>query len=363
AQRRTERREVAVQSGLSTASAAIAGGALIWAALGARDGRLTLGDLSILVAAVANVQSALQALVSALAGLREQGLLAGAFVAVLRTEPDLPVAADPRPVTTLKRGIEIRDVWFRYSDAHPWVLRGVDLTIPAGATTALVGVNGSGKSTLVKLLCRLYDPTKGAILWDGTDLRDLDPAELRARIGAVFQDFMAYDLTASENIAMGDVTALGDEGRVHDAARRAGVDGVIRALPRGYDTMLTRTFVDDDGEEGTVLSGGQWQRLALARGLLRTGRDVMILDEPSSGLDPEAEQEMHAALRAARLGRANLLISHRLSAVRDADVIIVLDGGRIVETGDHTGLLAADGKYAGLFRLQAAGYQLDAEPV
>ncbi|GAA1964743.1 ABC transporter ATP-binding protein [Catenulispora subtropica] len=363
AQRRAERREVWVQSGLSTASATLAGGALVWAAVSARDGRLTLGDVSILVAAVASVQSALQGLVSSLAGLREQGLMAGAFVAVMRTEPDLPVAADPRPTTTLRRGIEIRDVWFRYSPAHPWVLRGVDLTIPAGTTVALVGTNGSGKSTLVKLLCRLYDPTEGAILWDGVDLRDLDPAELRARVGAVFQDFMAYDLSASENIAMGDVTALGDDGRLHDAARRAGVDGVLRALPHGYDTMLTRMFVGEDGEEGTVLSGGQWQRLALARGLLRTGRDLMILDEPSSGLDPEAEQEMHAALRAARLGRANLLISHRLSAVRDADSIAVLEGGRIVETGDHAGLLASDGKYAGLFRSQAAGYQLDAEPV
>ncbi|MEU7870569.1 ATP-binding cassette domain-containing protein [Dactylosporangium sp. NPDC049140] len=252
-------------------------------------------------------------------------------------------------------------MWFRYSDEHPWVLPGVDLTIPAGGTVALVGLNGSGKSTLVKLLCRLYDPTRGTITWDGLDLREADPAALRSRLGAVFQDFMAYDLSAADNIALGDLRARDDPDRIEAAAARAGVGGTLRGLPRGYRTLLTREFYGEGDDDGVVLSGGQWQRIAIARGFLRTEADLMILDEPSSGLDPEAEHEIHAALRTARRGRTNLLISHRLSTVRDSDVIAVFDRGRIAERGDHAALLAAGGRYAALFRLQARGYADPAE--
>jgi ATP-binding cassette subfamily B protein len=261
----------------------------------------------------------------------------------------------------LERGIELRDVWFRYSDEHSWVLSGVNLFLPAGQAIALVGRNGAGKSTLVKLLCRLYDPTKGAILWDGVDLRDMDVAELRHRIGAVFQDFMHYDLTAAENIALGDVGTLDDRGRITAAARLAGVHEMLEALPSGYDTMLSRTFMSeadkDDPETGVVLSGGQWQRLALARAFLRDKRDLLILDEPSSGLDAVAEHEVHTRLREHRAGRTSVLISHRLGAVRGADQIVVLDDGGISEHGTHDELIAASGLYAELFRLQAAGYQ------
>jgi ATP-binding cassette subfamily B protein len=273
----------------------------------------------------------------------------------------------------LERGIELRGVWFRYSDDHPWVLSGVNLFLPAGQAVALVGRNGSGKSTLVKLLCRLYDPTKGAILWDGVDLRDMDVAELRRRMGAVFQDFMHYDLTAAENIALGDVDALGgapgsargygvgDQDRIVAAAQLAGVHDMIGALPNGYDTMLSRLFVSeqdkDDPETGVVLSGGQWQRLALARAFLRDNCDLLILDEPSSGLDAVAEHEVHTRLREHRRGRTSVLISHRLGAVRGAEQIVMLDNGGIVERGTHDELISADGVYAELFRLQSAGYQ------
>jgi ATP-binding cassette subfamily B protein len=207
----------------------------------------------------------------------------------------------------------------------------------------------------------MYDPTRGQILWDGVDLRDIPPALLRERISAVFQDHMNYDMTAEENIAIGDLTALGDPGRLREAAGRAGIHDRLATLPRGYATLLSRIFVvgtdKDDPVTGVVLSGGQWQRLALARAFVRADRDLMILDEPSSGLDPEAEHEIHARMREHRDGRTSLLISHRLSAVRDADHIAVLDGGRITEHGPHDALLAADGSYARLFRLQAAGYQ------
>jgi ATP-binding cassette subfamily B protein len=258
----------------------------------------------------------------------------------------------------LRRGIELRDVWFRYDEGQPWVLRGVTLTIPRGTALALVGLNGAGKSTLVKLLCRFYDPTRGSVLWDGVDLRDLDVVQLRARIGAVFQDFMSYDLSARENIGVGDLTA--DLGRIRSAATDASVDDVITALPRGYETMLTRIFFQhtdtDDPETGRFLSGGQWQRVGLARALMRARPDLLILDEPSAGLDAAAEHDIHARLRRHRAARTSVLISHRLSAVRDADLVAVLADGAVVERGTHDDLLTAGGRYADLFRLQADGY-------
>jgi ATP-binding cassette subfamily B protein len=237
------------------------------------------------------------------------------------------------------------------------VLRGVSLAVPHGMATALVGLNGAGKSTLVKLLCRLYDPTRGSIHWDGVDLRELSVPQLRDRIGAVFQDYVSYDLSAAENIGLGDVAALADRTRIHAAAERAGIDATLDALPDGYDTMLSREYVDQDVATGVLLSGGQWQRVALARSLMRDGRDLLILDEPSSGLDAAAEHEIHRRLREHRAGTTSVLISHRLGAVRDADQIVVLSGGRVTECGTHEALLAAGGEYARLFHLQADGYR------
>jgi ATP-binding cassette subfamily B protein len=197
-------------------------------------------------------------------------------------------------------------------------------------------------------------------LWDGIDLRDLDPACLRDRISAVFQDYMAYELSAAENIAVGDLTLREQRPAIASAARLAGAHGMLAALPKGYDTLLTRAYSDladkQDPRTGVLLSGGQWQRVALARALLRDGRDLVILDEPSSGLDAEAESEIHSSLRAHRYGRTSVLISHRLNAVRDADHIIVLADGTVIEQGDHQALVARGGTYARLFSLQARGF-------
>ncbi|MEU8397607.1 ABC transporter ATP-binding protein [Nonomuraea sp. NPDC048892] len=358
--RRMDRKELSAEGALALLSAVVAGGGLVWAIAAARTGTLTVGDVSMFTVAVVAVQGGLDALVTGIAATDHNLRLFGHYVAVIRAEPDLPPPADPAPLPPLRRGIELRDVWFRYSDEHPWILRGVDLYLPYGASVALVGLNGAGKSTLVKLLCRFYDPTRGAILWDGTDLRDVRPEELRERISGVFQDHMAYDFSARDNIGVGDVGARDDLGRIRAAARRAGVDELLAGLPRGYDTLLTRMFTSEedraDAATGVVLSGGQWQRTALARAFLRDGRDLMILDEPSSGLDPEAEADVHARMRRHRAGRTSLLVSHRLNTVRDADLIVVLKDGAVAERGSHDDLMAVDGEYARLFRLQARGY-------
>lgn len=356
-----DRREMVTQTGLAAFAALTTGALLLWAVRAATLGTLTVGDVALVVAAVAAVQNALAGLVSEAVSVHQAVLLFDHYLAVVDAAPDLPVRARPAPTPPLRDGITFDDVWFRYADDQPWVLRGVDLFLPVGAATAVVGLNGAGKTTLVKLLCRLYDPSRGRILWDGVDLRDLDPGELRQRIRAVFQDAVRYDLTARENIALGDLTALDEPARVVAAARAAGVHDLLDGLPDGYETPLTRVFFSEadrnDPSTGTVLSGGQWQRLALARGLVAVHPDLLILDEPSSALDAQAEYEVHSRLRELRAGRTSLLVSHRLGVLREADQIVVLADGRVTEQGRHDELILVGGEYARLFTLQASGYQ------
>jgi ATP-binding cassette subfamily B protein len=320
----------------------------------ALSGGISIGDLSIFIAAVAGVSSAASGATGAMAQAYEALLLFGHYVDLTCTAGVQPTAsAAPR----LRTGITFDDVWFRYSPSAPWVLRGASFTIPFGTSVGLVGVNGAGKSTIVKLLCRFYEPEKGRILWDGVPLSEVDPAALRDRIGAVFQDFMSYDLTAQQNIGIGRLAVRDDLARVREAASMAGVDADIAALPGGYQTLLSMIFTPEESDGvASTLSGGQWQRVAIARAFLRDDADLLILDEPSSGLDAEAEAALHQRLRALRGGRTSLLISHRLAALRDADLIIVLREGRLCESGTHDSLLARRGDYARLFGVQAAGY-------
>ncbi|MEU7655084.1 ABC transporter ATP-binding protein [Micromonospora taraxaci] len=359
--RSMDRRTLTAEALLTMLSTAVAGGCLAWVVHEAAARTVSIGDVAMLIAAVAAVQGALLGMVRDLAGARTNLMMFEHYLAVVDAEPDLPVPTNPRDVGGLRQGIELRDVWFRYREDLPWVLRGVSLTIPVGRAVALVGPNGAGKSSIIKLLCRYYDPERGAILWDGVDLRDLDPVQLRTRIAAVFQDFVSYELPAAENIGIGAIEALTDRRRIEVAAREASMHDVLQAMPNGYDTLLSRVFFagDDleDSTPGTMLSGGQWQRLAIARSFMRGGRDLLILDEPSARLDPEAEHEIHQGFERLRGAGTSLLVSHRLGTVRTADLIVVLSGGTVVQTGRHEDLVAVPGLYTELFSLQAAGYR------
>ena len=242
-------------------------------------------------------------------------------------------------------------VGFRYPDSDAWAVRDLSLRIGAGERVALVGENGAGKTTLVKLLARLYDPTEGRILLDGVDLREYDVEELRRAIGVIFQDFVRYDLLARENIAVGQIDALGDHSRIVQAAELSLADTVVAGLERGLDHMLGRRF-----EGGANLSGGEWQKVGLARAYIRDAQ-ILILDEPTASLDARAEYHVFERFAELTDGRMAVLISHRFSTVRMADRILVLEGGAVIEDGTHDDLLALSGRYAELFTLQAEGYR------
>lgn len=339
---------------LATLNVAVSLTGAIVVVLAALRGRVTVGDVSLFLAAIASTQGAFASVIP-LFGRAHLGLrLFSSYLDVLTEQPDL-VNGD-EAVPGLRHAIDIRDVWFRYDDTSPWVLRGVNLTIPAGRSVGLVGANGAGKSTLVKLLLRIYDADRGTISWDGRELGRLDVTQLRQQIRVTSQDFVAFDLSAAENIGLGDVGNHDDLGKIRAAAALAQVDDTLDRLSVGYDTLLSRVHTDELGRTGTTLSGGQWQKVAIARALMRDEATLLILDEPSSGLDAEAEHEIHRVL-ADRQPYTKLLISHRLNAIRDADIICVLSDGQITERGTHDELLRANGEYARLFGLQAAGYQ------
>jgi ATP-binding cassette subfamily B protein/ATP-binding cassette subfamily C protein len=321
-------------------------------ALRAARSEITLGDLALYVAVFRQGQGAVQAILSALGTAYEDALYISNLFAFLA----IPTAGErPRGgPQALPRGeprrIELEDVSFRYAGSDRWALRNVTLVLEPGETLGLVGENGAGKSTLVKLLLRLYEPTEGRILYGGVDLRDLDVRDLRARIGAVFQDFVRYQFTAAENIGFGNPEHVDDRERIAEAARLGGAESVVASLPSGLDTVLGGWF-----ERGHDLSAGQWQKIAVARAFMREA-EVLVLDEPTAAIDAEAEHELFQRFRSLAAGRTAIIISHRFSTVRIADRIAVLRDGRLEELGSHRELIARDGRYAHLFRLQARGY-------
>jgi ATP-binding cassette subfamily B protein len=338
---------------LNVLTSLVASGAFVIVAAEAFAGHLSLGDVTLYVNAVTSVQGGLGGIISSISGLNENALFYTYFTNLLALPQPLSLSESPHLVEKLGSGIELRHVSFRYSEEHPWVLRDVNLYIPAGQCLALVGLNGAGKTTLVKLLLRFYDPSEGQILWDGTNIREFEPAALRRRIGAVFQDFMRYDLTAQENIGLGDIKHVEDIRRVREAAAKASIHDKIEQLPQGYQTTISLMF---GGEGPSVdLSTGEWQKIATARMFMRES-DLLILDEPTAALDAQAEHDTYNHFVELLAGRTSVLISHRFSTVRMADVIAVLENGKITEYGSHEQLLALAGTYAKLYTMQAEKY-------
>jgi len=345
------RRTVAGLLAQSLTSAAIFG-SLAFIAYRVYKGTTTLGSLVMYYSLFQLAVGSFASVLSGVAGLYEDNLFLSNFYKFLDLKPKLLAPANPAPAPTrISRGIEFHDVHFTYPSDSRKVLEAVNLSIAPGQVIALVGANGSGKTTLVKLLCRLYDPDSGSITVDGVDIRRLDPDKWRRRVSVILQDYVQYSMTAWENIWLGDVESEPDRGRIVRAAELSGSDSAIRKLPQGYDTPLGYQF-----KHGRELSIGEWQKVALARAFLRDS-ELVVLDEPTSSLDPLAESEVFEHFRNIIHGRSAVLVSHRFSTVRLADRICVLEHGRVVESGNHRELLDLGGIYARLYSAQAARYQ------
>jgi ATP-binding cassette subfamily B protein len=315
-------------------------------------GAMSIGSLTFVAGAFARSRSLIETLFSSLNNIAEQALYIKDLFDFFETQPSIASAPNALPAPrTIRSGFEFRDVSFAYPGSDRQVLRGVSFHFDAGERIALIGENGAGKTTLVKLLARLYDPTGGAILLDGVDLREYDVDSLRAEIGVIFQDYMRYDMLVRENIGFGRIEELSNQARIESAARKSLADPLIAQFQLGYDQMLGRRF-----ENGVDLSAGQWQKVALGRAYMRDAQ-VLILDEPTASLDARAEYEVFLRFADLTRDRMAVLISHRFSTVRMADRILVLADGELVEQGSHQHLVALGGRYAELFELQAAGYR------
>jgi ATP-binding cassette, subfamily B, bacterial len=316
------------------------------------EGRYSIGDLTVITTAIMQAMGNIQQAFSTASGVADQALFLTDLLAFFAMEPavnsPLHGRLAPRPVM---RGFEFQNVSFAYPGTSRRILDGLNFTLETGERVALIGENGQGKTTMVKLITRLYDPSEGRILLDGVDLREYDLADLHSQIGVIFQDFMRYEMTARENIAVGRVEQMHTSEEIESAAGKSLASGVVERLRGGYDQMLGRRF-----EGGVDLSGGEWQKLALARAYLRDAQ-LLILDEPTASLDARSELEVFERFAELTFGKMALLISHRFSTVRMADRIVVIEGGRLVEEGSHSQLLAAGGRYAAMFEMQAASYR------
>jgi ATP-binding cassette subfamily B protein len=323
----------------------------LYVALLAVAGRLTLGDLTLYTSAATAVQNSISNLLSGFSSMYEHNLYLGNLFTLLETPTAVSRAEHPRPIPTPLRGEVVFDhVTFNYPGQKGQAIHDLSFTIAAGETVAIVGRNGAGKTTLIKLLCRLYDPSEGRILLDGIDIREFDPDELRAQVGAMFQDYVTYQATARENIGLGSLPELEDPGAIETAAQRGGAEELVKGLPGEWETMLGKWF-----DEGVNLSGGEWQKVALSRAFMRHV-PILVLDEPTSALDAQAEYELFERLQSLTRGRTAVYISHRFSTVRRADRILFLEHGALVEEGTHAELFNHQGRYARLFQMQASAY-------
>jgi ATP-binding cassette, subfamily B, bacterial len=315
-------------------------------------GALSFNTMAFLTGAIMQASSSIQQIFSTLSSIADQALFLTDLLAFFQMRPTIQSKPNalpaPRPI---KRGFEFRHVSFRYPGTSRFVLNDLNLSLRPHERVALIGENGEGKTTLVKLVTRLYDPTEGQVLLDGVDLREYDLDDLYREIGVIFQDFMRYEMTARENIAVGKIEEVNNLSLLKAAAEKSMADDVVRKLPGEYEQQLGRRF-----ENGVDLSGGEWQKLALGRAYLRDAQ-VLILDEPTAALDARSEFEVFQRFAELTSGKMALFISHRFSTVRMADRIIVLQNGRIAEDGDHDQLFRLGGHYAEMFELQAANYR------
>jgi ATP-binding cassette, subfamily B, bacterial len=346
------RRRLVAGSLLSVVGTAGYYGAYVFVIWRTVAGRLTVGSLTFLAGAILQASSNIQQIFSTAAGIADQALFLTDLIAFFEMRPTISSKPNalpaPRPI---RRGFEFRNVSFAYPGSNRLVLQDLNFQLRPGERVALIGENGQGKTTMVKLLTRLYDPTAGQVLLDGVDLRDYSLEDLYREIGVIFQDFMRYEMTARENIAIGRIEEINNLPQLRLSAEKSMADEVITRLDRGYDQMLGRRF-----EGGVDLSGGEWQKVALARAYLRDAQ-VLILDEPTAALDARSEFEVFQRFAELTAGKMALFISHRFSTVRMADRIVVLEAGRIAEDGSHDELTHLGGRYAEMFELQAASYR------
>jgi len=337
---------------LSLISTASYYGAYAYVVFRTVNGGLTWGDLQFLAGALAGANGGIQAFFSTFSNIADQSLFLTDLVEFFKVQPTIrskPNALPaPRPMC---EGVVFENVSFTYPGNDRLVLDRLNLRIGLGERIALVGANGQGKTTIVKLLARQYDPTAGRILLDGIDLREYDVEDLHRIFGVIFQDFMHYDMTARQNIAIGRIETEARDDEIELAARKSLANAVISRLPQGYDQVLGRRF-----EGGVDLSGGEWQKIALARAYLRDAQ-ILVLDEPTAALDARSEYEVFERFAELTAGKTALLISHRFSTVRMADRIVVLADGRVAEHGSHKDLLRRGGEYAEMFELQASSYR------
>ncbi|WP_296144869.1 ABC transporter ATP-binding protein [uncultured Flavobacterium sp.] len=327
-------------------------GAYVFIIMKTITGHLSVGDLTFLAGSFRQLRSLTEGILLRFTTISQGAIYLNDFLEFFEIMPSIVVSKNPVPFPNpIQQGFTFENVGFKYRHSENWANRYLNFTLHPGETLALVGENGAGKTTLVKLLSRLYEPTEGRILLDGIDLKEYDPKDLQHNIGVIFQDYLRYQMSLSNNIAVGDITQLDNEALIKKAAKGSTADALAEKLPNQYEQALGKRF-----NNGVELSGGEWQKVALSRIYMKESQ-VLILDEPTAALDARAEYEVFQRFAHMTEGKSAVLISHRFSTARLADRILVLDRGQLLEIGTHAELLALKGRYAELFALQARGYQ------